>query len=154
MSITDEVACQTWRTCDDVLNYASPGMDMITRLHLAIFSREPKGKIAFSSALFKSMTGRPCDSMPMVGISVFALYALSDDIEYSCWIAMELMLGKTSYTHQRCTGSLLFRTDDFPYSKKIHFLYKNANGEKRNLVAHFYVEGDAFLFIVAFANED
>lgn len=152
MSIADEEACKAWRTCDDVLNYDSEGMDMITRLHLAMYSRDPKGMVLFSTGLFDYIVGHRSNGM-YVRISVMLLYGLHIDIEHSVWIALELMKDKTTHRHGDCTGDLIVRIDNFSFSKKIIFTYKNQANVKRDLVAHFYQEDETFVFIIAFAYE-
>jgi hypothetical protein len=161
MSDADENACKVgWKNCDDVLRYESPSLpstDMITKLQIAMFHNNKKGALAFSTKLFESITGH-ADSNPgmLVGISELLMFALPSDVENSLSIAMKLMTGRVRAKHNcdRCTGTVTCRIDDFATSKKICFTYENEDGVKRDLVAHFTMNRDKFVFIMAFSSDD
>jgi hypothetical protein len=161
MSAADEFACKVgWKNCDDVLRYESPTLpstDMITKLQVALYHNNDKGVLAFSTKLFESITGHVNRNPGMlVGISEMLMFALPSDVENSVSIAMKLMTGRSKAKHNcdRCTGTLSQRLDDFNFSKKIYFMYENEEGIKRDLVAHFHMNGDAFVFIMAFTSDD
>jgi hypothetical protein len=92
----------------------------------------------------------------MIGINEMLMFALNSDVEHSLSVAMKLMAGKSTCKHNcgRCICTLSCRADDFDYSKKVYFIYENEEGIKRDLVAHFYIQRNAFVFIMAFTSDD
>ena len=63
------------------------------------------------------------------------------------------MSGQRLCEYNQCFGELTCRVDDFDFSKQVYFKYQNEDGIKRDLVAHFYIENGAFVFIVAFSSD-
>jgi hypothetical protein len=153
MSVEDEDACKSWKSCDDALRYDT--VDEITRLHLAVFCSKKPGIIALSANLFMSITGTArTEGSPLVGIGQFMLYALPSDVEHSATVALKLMNAETACEHNGCTGVRKSLVDDSDLSKKIFYSYTNEKGVTRDLVAHFFHEGGAFNFVIAFASDD